>query len=287
MRPTLTILTVGFLAACSGANGDEIDSTRQMLEADDPKVCADTDVQNTALALVNNEYMTYLEDGGQRLRFEAVSATGIDKDIHQVSCSANVRMQAPHVRFDAIRQIAYLVRPALDDEDGYILEVERDNELGFTLSSVISQYEEMQSERRHQEDEQSEGAQNDAAFFGEDDSIDFGNTPKKASSYDEYSRQMIEGNTVVPSQFQGEWNEDLSACGNGTNDSRLRIYADRLQFYESTGYVKRARIVNPQSVELSLSFSGEGSTWEDSLTLVLKKSGQSLNVDGSLRNRCP
>src|SRR3546814_9088832 len=41
--------------------------------------------------------------------------------------------------------------------------------------------------------------------------------------------------TAIPVLFHGEWNQDLSACGTGSSETRLRISADRLRFYEKIG----------------------------------------------------
>jgi TPR repeat protein len=91
---------------------------------------------------------------------------------------------------------------------------------------------------------------------------------------------------TIPAQFLGEWNDDLKACGTGLSDGRLRVYANRLQFYESTGYVQSLKLINPQTVELELSYTGEGSTWNDKTTLILSGSGRDLKIGDFWRSKC-
>jgi hypothetical protein len=96
---------------------------------------------------------------------------------------------------------------------------------------------------------------------------------------------------VVPVLFRGEWNEDLSACGSDSNDSRLRIYARKLAFYESDGEVKRVIFHNIRAITVRASFAGEGQVWDADQTLVLSRSGNDLTItkEGSsfTRHRCP
>jgi len=116
---------------------------------------------------------------------------------------------------------------------------------------------------------------------------------KAADQGNEYAKKRLaelraaqKTSTTIPVQFQGEWNDKPAACGTDLSDSRLRIYSDRLQFYESSAYVKSLEIINPQTIKLKLSFTGEGSNWNDSRTLILSGSGQDLKVGDFWRIKC-
>lgn len=66
---------------------------------------------------------------------------------------------------------------------------------------------------------------------------------------------------VIPAAFQGEWNERVEDCGTGNNDSRLRISASEVRFYESGGRVRGAFLHGPYELIIVLDMSGEGQTW--------------------------
>ena len=94
-----------------------------------------------------------------------------------------------------------------------------------------------------------------------------------------------EAAAIIP----GEWNADLSACGTGLSDTRLRIDAARLTFYESIGMVRRVEIESEQVVDVTAEYRGEGETWTDERRLSLSPDGDSLTITGSTltRSRCP
>lgn len=92
----------------------------------------------------------------------------------------------------------------------------------------------------------------------------------------------------IPPQFHGEWNEDVASCGTGLNDSRLRIEATRMRFYESGGQVRGAFTQGPFEMIAVLDMSGEGETWIAAYHFVLASDGRYLTADdGSVLYRCP
>lgn len=93
--------------------------------------------------------------------------------------------------------------------------------------------------------------------------------------------------TTIPAAFVGEWNANPDACGTGLSDSSLRIEPELIHFYESTGNVKRVKIVNSRTITVDASYAGEGQQWDDSRTLVLSRSGNELTIEGFTRTRCP
>ena len=66
---------------------------------------------------------------------------------------------------------------------------------------------------------------------------------------------------TVPARFQGEWNVDLEHCGTGLNDSRLRINADRIRFYESGGPIRAVVTQGEFDLAIIAELSGEGQVW--------------------------
>ena len=94
----------------------------------------------------------------------------------------------------------------------------------------------------------------------------------------------------VPDSWVGEWNQNLGDCGTGNNDSRLRIEANRVLFYESGGLVRGAFLHGPFEIIIVLDMSGEGQTWIDSHHFVMSASGHYIRTTGEepmVRYRCP
>ena len=95
---------------------------------------------------------------------------------------------------------------------------------------------------------------------------------------------------AIPSRFQGEWNQDPSACGTGASDTRLRIGAEELRFYESAGDVSEVEVVNDRVIDVTASYSGEGQSWTNKRRLTLSEDGGTLTVSGDgatmTRTRC-
>lgn len=93
---------------------------------------------------------------------------------------------------------------------------------------------------------------------------------------------------AVPEAFRGEWNTDLSACGTGESETRLRIEADRIAFYESSGPVTDADFAG-DTLTVTVELTGEGETFTRTHRFALSEGGQTLtDLDGGLvRRRCP
>lgn len=94
---------------------------------------------------------------------------------------------------------------------------------------------------------------------------------------------------VVPAALQGEWNQDLTACGTGMHDSRLEITADEIRFYESGGPVKSVSEWEPGQFTVLADLSGEGEMREATYNYRLSPDGKTLtDLNGNLqRSRCP
>lgn len=123
-----------------------------------------------------------------------------------------------------------------------------------------------------------------------------GNEPAEEASSVSFSNQSAEAalktqtsssaTALIPTAFLGEWNEDLQSCGTDLNDSRLVVSPNQLTFYESEATVRNVRINNPRSITVTGAFSGEGESWNRTLTINLSRSGRELTIENFTRYRC-
>lgn len=85
-----------------------------LLERNDPAACANQTAIDTAFAAANRDYTSYLENGGQRLGVDTISATAIDKDIHEITCSSMI-----HYRMTSDKEFSvpfrFKLRPMLGE----------------------------------------------------------------------------------------------------------------------------------------------------------------------------
>ena len=101
--------------------------------------------------------------------------------------------------------------------------------------------------------------------------------------------EVVGDQTAIPARFRGEWNADLAACGTDRSDSRLRLGARDVRFYESAGTVKAVEQPSPDRLQVTLALTGEGETWTTSRDFRLSPDGATLtDAEGGLvRRRCP
>lgn len=59
-----------------------------LLMDNDPSACAEDEAIQTALGAANRDYLPYLQNGGEKVRVDTISATEIKKDIHEITCSS-------------------------------------------------------------------------------------------------------------------------------------------------------------------------------------------------------
>lgn len=108
----------------------------------------------------------------------------------------------------------------------------------------------------------------------------------KRATIETVSKKPAENTSVIPSAFLGDWDDDTESCETGLGDARLRVEARRLRFYESDAQVERVTVKNDRAITVAASFAGEGETWNDSVTMVLSRSGNQLTIEGLTRHRC-
>lgn len=98
---------------------------------------------------------------------------------------------------------------------------------------------------------------------------------------------------TVPEPWLGEWNANLSACGTFNNDSRLKLSAERIEFWASDGLIRGAFTNGPLEILIVADHSGEGETWLGASHFHMAESGDSIAMDigeGAppfIRYRCP
>lgn len=143
MRIFLTACTALALAGCSNVPAQ--DDVKAMLQANDPKVCASSEVQRTALSAVDAKYQRYLDNGGHPLEFHAINSTGIKAEIHEVECSANVPFAAMSILFFDVPAedltLSYAVRPSLDNDGSFVVSAQADDAFKTRLDATIRIFE--------------------------------------------------------------------------------------------------------------------------------------------------
>lgn len=96
---------------------------------------------------------------------------------------------------------------------------------------------------------------------------------------------------VIPPRFRGEWNAKLADCGTGANESRMRIEAGRIRFYESSGKVRSVEEVGANEIVVTAEVTGEGQTAVTTRRLRLSPDGRTLQDvtegAGLKRHNCP
>jgi hypothetical protein len=132
------------LAACEtqvDTAAPDASAVTAMLKSNDPSVCGVGEVQTTALNAAANDYQDFINKGGKPIKFTVVSATDMNKDIHEVTCSAELDSDHPFKSIDngnRMGAITYKVRPALDGENQYIVETLGDNVAGLILLHITA-----------------------------------------------------------------------------------------------------------------------------------------------------
>jgi hypothetical protein len=138
------LMASAFLALVACTSEPNQNNAKAMLQANDPKVCAANDVQRTALSLLSESYQSYLDTGGKPIEFKAVNSTGINADIHEIACSANVSF-GPTTFLGAnvpaaTLPIIYTVRPSLSQDSDFVVTAQAEDPVKLRLSSIIQNY---------------------------------------------------------------------------------------------------------------------------------------------------
>ena len=103
------------------------------------------------------------------------------------------------------------------------------------------------------------------------------------------SNPVAQVQSVIPMQFQGEWNASLEGCGWPGSDVRLQIGLNRIDFYESFGNVQEVITQGDLEMTVTAEYSSEGETFTgtDSFELSSDRSTLTHIETGFVRYRCP
>lgn len=95
-------------------SADPSGEVASLLEKNDPAACANPTAIDTALAAAHRDYASYVKNGGQRLRMDTISATAVDNDIHEITCSSMIHYQMTNDKEFSV-PFRFKLRPMLGD----------------------------------------------------------------------------------------------------------------------------------------------------------------------------
>lgn len=107
------------------------------------------------------------------------------------------------------------------------------------------------------------------------------------------SKIHLQANAIsqtIPARFQGQWVGDRQYCDR-LSDTKLRITANRIDFWESVGTVLMVKTEGDSDLAVAAQFTSEGETWTNFLRFRLSNNQQTLTTiydDNSqfIRQRC-
>jgi hypothetical protein len=82
---------------------------------------------------------------------------------------------------------------------------------------------------------------------------------------------------AIPTQFRGEWNSRLKACGTDEWDP-LIIDANSLDFSDYAGRVQHIIQHSDRAITVFAKYSSEGHGWDRTNRFVLSRSGNELTI---------
>ena len=102
------------------------------------------------------------------------------------------------------------------------------------------------------------------------------------------STTVVQVQSAIPTQFQGEWNVNLEGCGVPSSDGRLFIGLDRIEFYDSRGTVLEVVTRGDLEMTVTSDYSSEGETFTETDSFQLSSDRSALTDNGTnvVRYRC-
>ena len=83
----------------------------------------------------------------------------------------------------------------------------------------------------------------------------------------------------IPKKFHGVFDESQARCSFRYSDSRISIYKDSIEYWESAGEVTGDVVREGDNrIQVSLNMQGEGDTWTDYSSYELSEDGQKLTI---------
>ena len=96
------------------------------LRAGDTSVCADPEVLQTFAALLIGEsnYDSFVKNGHELTPLKAVTATGMNKDIGEITCAGNYDFGGPNLLMGgkSNARVSFTLRPSVDEQGNYVVE---------------------------------------------------------------------------------------------------------------------------------------------------------------------
>ena len=102
--------------ANGGSDAPEVavEDVTAMLKAGDTEVCGIASIQQDALAIASPEYKDYIAASGDPITVDLASATDVNRDIHEISCSARATFN--YAAYEGVSQttadLRWKLRPA-------------------------------------------------------------------------------------------------------------------------------------------------------------------------------
>jgi hypothetical protein len=82
----------------------------------------------------------------------------------------------------------------------------------------------------------------------------------------------------IPRRFRGRWGLVPADCDPRRDDNKglMQVTAQKLSFYESRAIPSAVKRAGPDTIAVSLAFSGEGQTWTEAARFTLRQNGRIL-----------
>lgn len=135
---------------------EQLNDAFEMIMKNDPKICANKVIIDSAIMLADSNYKKFLEDGGDRLTVDTITVTDIDEKINRIACSSTVRQHNNNITKSI--PLAYRLSPMLDSND-VAVEINRNKHLSELVSDHIRQWYE-RSRNQQGAEESVEGSAN-------------------------------------------------------------------------------------------------------------------------------
>lgn len=105
-------------------SADPVNEASSLLLKDDVSACANEAAVQAALGAANPEYITYLQGGGEGVQVDTISATAVNNETHEISCSSTIHYNHTDVTGQEKKMrenFNYKLRPALDGDPGGVI----------------------------------------------------------------------------------------------------------------------------------------------------------------------
>lgn len=193
------------LASCGSAPAptNTTENVATLLLKDDPAACAVVEAVDTAIAAANRQYVEYVQNGGEKIRADAISATNIRTDIHEITCSAVIHNRTPGRDNEQSRPFEFKLRPTLGKETGsFVAEVQDIREASVAVVNQIAWWSALNSKTTRDAAPSADLASNDPSASSTP-AADEGATERPAEKWTPAEEAMIEEYGKLDGQCRG------------------------------------------------------------------------------------